>query len=225
MRRRSAVWLGIKLLVLLAAQAWVLLLWVRSHGWDERMFFQRETRDRTIRLQCFSERGSLGMTCQTIGFENANSGKLPARYWRGISRHDTTSGVAAFDQTPLYGASGFRRSWFRFGFILEGGAAPQRPGAPWPAIASWTMASSSYALIMVPHWFVIALVAVFEAVVVINSRRASEADRTYRCAHCGYDLRATPDRCPECGAIPPPRAGETIAARSLVSGPDLCERH
>jgi hypothetical protein len=51
--------------------------------------------------------------------------------------------------------------------------------------------------VQVPHWFVAALAAVPPALWL--RRRRADRRRAGLCMRCSYDLRASPDRCPECG--------------------------
>lgn len=52
----------------------------------------------------------------------------------------------------------------------------------------------------VPMWAVVIVTAVAPALWLRRRQRRRAAARLAGCcAHCGYDLRATPDRCPECG--------------------------
>jgi hypothetical protein len=53
---------------------------------------------------------------------------------------------------------------------------------------------------VVPLWFTTLLFAAPPALWARARRRRRRSRRQGLCPHCGYDLRATPDRCPECGA-------------------------
>jgi hypothetical protein len=56
--------------------------------------------------------------------------------------------------------------------------------------------------LIVPLWFIAVLVATFATLWLWNydcRRRWVLRWRAGLCPTCGYDLRATPDRCPECG--------------------------
>jgi hypothetical protein len=61
--------------------------------------------------------------------------------------------------------------------------------------------TTSHRLIVVPYWFPTALFAVAPAIWFRRTRRGLHRKMAGHCPKCGYDLRATPDRCPECGNI------------------------
>jgi hypothetical protein len=77
-------------------------------------------------------------------------------------------------------------AWSRAGFLYK---ATRSNGIAWQSIA-------------VPYWFWTAASALMPSVWVIQRRRNRQWRLAGLCPTCGYDLRATPERCPECGAVP-----------------------
>ncbi|HWE92978.1 MAG TPA: hypothetical protein VG269_03325 [Tepidisphaeraceae bacterium] len=84
------------------------------------------------------------------------------------------------------------------------------PGAyiqrPWrlAGICYWGPAANGVYLyaVSVPYLWVTVLTLPALCARVITARRRRRAAAIGKCVNCGYDLRATPDRCPECGAVP-----------------------
>jgi hypothetical protein len=79
-----------------------------------------------------------------------------------------------------------------------------RLGVDW----SWLILSGNFnpprhfLSVLFPLWISVILMAISPAVWIW--RRSRQIANDNLCTHCGYDLRATPGRCPECGMVPKP---------------------
>jgi hypothetical protein len=80
------------------------------------------------------------------------------------------------------------RWWNRLGFSYE----RDRLAPPW----------ESGGTVRFPHWFLLPFFAAMPLLSVWRARTRRRRVREGLCVNCGYDLRASPQRCPECGETP-----------------------
>ena len=65
-------------------------------------------------------------------------------------------------------------------------------------------------IINFPHWFVFVLLAAYPSWFVRKSMRRRKRVKGGHCVGCGYDLRGSAERCPECGRqVPAPLTSES----------------
>jgi hypothetical protein len=123
-----------------------------------------------------------------------------------FTRLDTTEFNAvglAYDLSiqpfPLNGWSYSRP--FRVKYILDVKSFAKDLGFEFEMVNGTNMYHRTYSshAISVPYWLLVSLTALLPFDAIRTRLRRVEPNH---CVRCNYDLRATPDRCPECGEAP-----------------------
>ena len=60
-------------------------------------------------------------------------------------------------------------------------------------------ARSKFHAVLIPHWLLLLLFAILPTIRFVRFRGFRHRVQNGLCLNCGYDLRASEDRCPECG--------------------------
>ena len=88
-----------------------------------------------------------------------------------------------------------------WGPMAVASSGPPAAGTPTPVLTVRT--------VQVPFWPACAATALLPAVWLTRAARRRRRRRAGRCEACGYNLRGSPGRCPECGAEPGRRGALT----------------
>ncbi len=120
------------------------------------------------------------------------AGDKDAIYGPGIS--------AQLNSLPYGNSSDAGDVWFRASRNEKLGIRPRFQIHPdYGMIHGWTFHQEQTTWIAIPAWLLAVLFGIAPMIGFIRLVRNSKRLKYGHCFNCGYDLRATPDRCPECG--------------------------
>ena len=159
-------------------------LWVRGYYVEDSISWQRRDAWRVFR-------SSSGHFIIDLNVSDWSGGQTGWRYAREAPNPNALADAKVSGYVLNVSPGDSWKRWEHCGF------------AWWRWESRW---GNSIAMLAVPVWSTVAATALLPAAWALvrssGSRMQRRARRLGRCPACGYDLRATPDRCPECGAVP-----------------------
>jgi hypothetical protein len=107
-----------------------------------------------------------------------------------LSRPYVSVPIAEGPRLSNGGGFGFRAAGLLLPVVGQGGS---------PSGSSWRRSPPVLWAVAAPHWFLCLVAGALPAAHAAAAIRRRGRRRNGRCAGCNYDLRASPERCPECG--------------------------
>lgn len=165
-------------------------LWARSHAARDWVRFHHVSRAGTVRV----DRGEFLTYPGVLMFSKYATVHTdpPPGLRQRLARHDGVEWETLVPLKPWVPPEPARRS-HRLGFVYQKRSAQSFAA---PTTAATTLSAPFWALVIPP--------ALPPAVWLVRRIRGRRRTGRGLCATCGYDLRASPERCPECGTASAP---------------------
>jgi len=188
---RWLTWFTVSLCILLLGPT--LIFWMRSY--DSADFWQTRTQEsnsrleRSVTLTLASAGGRIGV----LNVSRENRHDFSTRRWIMPAYAHQPWKWESGDPTKVRHMADTDSFWNKLGFGLKVSATSTT------RLVSW----------MVPYWAITLVLVTWPTVFFAWLARRAERRKQGMCDVCGYDLRASTERCPECGtAIKPKTTAE-----------------